>query len=253
MTKCIILLSGLLLLTAGCTSEAVFSDVDAGQVAALMADNMEPGRPKLIKRYMFAVDYQSWLKVDKTWTGKVSATAKCTGGSHFSSLQTHRYPEQEKMILSELIERVLRETDGKLVSCSVSGLRNIQPVNVRVEKDRASARLYGVSQPELLKTLKSGLSDIIWHRDHRPGGDYRELENGFQFSMQPTHTMGSNPYMVQLTIEHDAPSHVIRAVAWDAKKPDELLDSKQLESLVRQATIYLLGRHDKLKTSLPKP
>ncbi len=233
---------------AGCTSEAVFSGVDAERVAALMADDMQPGRPKLIRRSRFAVDYENWLKVDKTWTGKVAATVKCTGGTPYDSLHKHRYPEQEKMILGELIERVLRETDGKLVSCSVAGLKNIQPVEVSIGNNSASTTLYYVSRQELLKTLGNGLSDIIWHMGRRPD-DYRKLDNGFEFSMQPLHVADFSPLMFRLTIEHDAPSLVMTVAVWNRDNPEEPIDGKQLERLVRQAAIYLLTRHDKLRTT----
>ncbi len=252
MKQAVLLSMILPLALGGCSSEAVFSGVDAAKVAALMADDMQPGRPKLIRRSMFAIDYENWLKVDKTWTGKVSATAKCTRASHYSSLKTHRYPEDEKMILAELVERVLRETNGKLAGSSVSGLKNIQPVEVRVDKDSASTTLCGVPRQELLKTLGNGLSDIVWYMGRRPA-DYKELDNGFEFSMQPLHaTDNDSPIMVILTIEHDAPSHVMKAMAWNKDNPEELIDGKQLERLVRQAAIYLLTRHNKLRTTPAK-
>ena len=203
--------------TSGCSSQATFEGVKAEVVCNFLnsdikvGEDIKPGQAKVAEYDVFMTNYKTWLKVSVKGNRRVTVQARCTSDDGLIVRREKRRIERERVLLGQLIERVLRETQGRLVECTVAGLDNIQPVLVQAGKNHADVILQGAKPETLLAVLREGLGEIAAINNRRLG-NVEEVKDGFEFVFQPQNTMAFSPIRFVVVIQKVQMSSLIFVV-----------------------------------------
>jgi hypothetical protein len=234
---------------------AVFKGIEPEEICEFLGGELTLGERKVVTYMRGMSEVERCLLVERRQAAQVAVSVHQVYWAYgVPERKVTRETDQERVILGNLIERVLRETKGRLVSCTIPGLDNVQAVPVAIHGHFLDVYLTGASREEVLRELREAINDVPPEFGRFPR-HIRDEEKGVSFFLYPLRDDGSFSTVRLLYLIRDEGHHLrLRLASWTTATVDEETprvtgdalphgkDPKPIVYVARQFMTYILGK-----------